>query len=54
MSFPISIAVKKKYDLKAGLGMGSFRIYSFEAQNIHLAGETDNQAWLETWYNLPY
>ena len=54
MSFPISITVKKKYDLKAGLRMGSLRIYSFEVQNIHFAGETNNQAWLETWHNLPY
>ena len=54
MSFSISITVKKKYDLKAGLSMGSLRIYSFEVQNIHFAGETNNQAWLGTWYNLPY
>ena len=54
MSFSISITVKKKYDIKAGLRVGSLRIYSFEVQNIHFAGETNNQARLETRYNLPY
>ena len=48
MSFSTSITAKKKYDLKAGLRMGSLRIYSFEVQNIYFAGETNNQAWLET------